>query len=214
MKPLRTSPHSQARNLTVMEVGLLVALLGACALGMVSGTAHSAQDEAGAAAVPEREFKSTIPEHVPLKVKVKNEQRFKRMTNEHWARELEIEVTNTGRKPIYYLYVVIRLPEVVDQGNQVGFQIAYGRPELAFLETQIVNDIPIQPGESVSLKIPQNQVSGYEKWDAEKKTQIRRRLSSICNSSILETVRAYAQRTADHIRLRSNLMTGLVREDI
>ena len=164
MKPLRTSPHSQARNLTVMEVGLLVALLGACALGMVSGTAHSAQDEAGAAAVPEREFKSTIPEHVPLKVKVKNEQRFKRMTNEHWARELEIEVTNIGRKPIYSMVVSIVLREMADYyGYPLTFQIRYGRKELRHLETPLQpDDVPIQPGESVTLKIPESQGQGFE----------------------------------------------------
>ena len=191
MKPLRTSSQSQTRNLTVMEVGLLVALLGACALGMVSGTAHSAQDEAGAAAVPEREFKSTIPEHVPLKVKVKNEKRFKRMTNEHWARELEIEVTNTGRKPIYYLYMLIVMPEVVnEQGHAHAIRLIYGRRDLLRLDAPLQpDDMPIRPGESVTLKIPGNRAKAFESNRDRKTCLIRRRLSSICNLSTSETAR-------------------------
>ena len=44
--------------------------------GFVSGTAQSVQEE--------REFKNTVPAHVPVKVKIKNEKSFKDKGNKGW----------------------------------------------------------------------------------------------------------------------------------
>lgn len=54
----------------------------------------------------ERQVVDLIPKHVPIKIKIKKEKEagFKDLSNEKWAREFELEVTNTGTKPIYYLY--------------------------------------------------------------------------------------------------------------
>ena len=53
----------------------------------------------------ERQLEDSIPKHVPLKVKVKKEKEagFKDLKNEQWAREFELEVTNTGTKPIKHV---------------------------------------------------------------------------------------------------------------
>jgi hypothetical protein len=112
----------------------------------------------------EREFKNKIPEHVPIKVKLRNESSFKRKENKNWARELEIEVKNTGSKPIYYLYVSVLMPEfLLENGHPVGFSSVYGRRELAYIETPVqADDVPILPGESITLKIPEKQARGYE----------------------------------------------------
>ena len=111
----------------------------------------------------EREFKNTIPEHVPLKIKLKNEQAFKDMKNKNWARDLEIEVKNTGNKPIYFLYMVVYLPEVIVDGYPLGFQVTYGRMELVHFAAPIQpDDVPIRPGESVTLKVSDTQVRAYE----------------------------------------------------
>jgi hypothetical protein len=127
----------------------------------VSTAAQSPQENTAA---QEREFKNTIPEHVPIKVKVRNEQSFKKLDNKNWARELEIEVKNTGSKPIYYLYVIVFMPDVVlDNGYPLGIQIHYGRTALVHLDAPIQpEDVPILPGEIVTLKIPEGKVRGYE----------------------------------------------------
>jgi hypothetical protein len=141
---------------------MLIAL--AAAIGVVSGTARSSQDDAAPAA-QEREFKNAVPAHVPIKVKVKNEQRFKDLKNKDWLRELEIEIKNTGSKPIYYLYLIVKMPEVSLGGNPVGLQVGYGRKELAFLDTQVMaDDVPIMPNESVSIRVSESQVKGFEKF--------------------------------------------------
>jgi hypothetical protein len=61
------------------------------------------------AAVQERVFENKIPAHIPIKIKIKKEKEesFKDLKNEKWLREFELEVTNTGDKPIYFLYIML-----------------------------------------------------------------------------------------------------------
>jgi hypothetical protein len=151
------------RSLTSLLIVLFA--LFVLAFGLSAGAAQPTQDGADASAPDEREFKNTVPAHVPIKVKLKNEQTFKKKENKKWARELEIEVKNTGTKPIYYLYVVIAMKDVFALGHPVSLRTIYGRKELAFFETPLEpTDVPILPGESVTLKFPENQVQAYEGW--------------------------------------------------
>jgi hypothetical protein len=129
----------------------------------VSGTDQASQDSAAASAQEERELKSTMPDCLPIKVKVKNEKSFKDRKNKGWARELELEVKNTGDKPIYFLLMGIILPDVTIDGVPYGLQLHYGRIELFRFTTQIQSDdVPIRPGETVILRLPEEQVKGYE----------------------------------------------------
>jgi len=158
--------YLQNLKLTILATALLASFLSLCLVGIVSSTAQSAQDEDK----DERKFENTIPAHVPLKVKVKNEQSFKNLKNKNWARELEIVVKNTGVKPIYFMYMVIFLPDMSVNGNQAGFQVTYGRKELVRLTTLIeASDVPIQPGETATLRISEAQVRGFEKLIDEEK---------------------------------------------
>ena len=54
-----------------------------------------AQDNQPPSQHGEREFRTGLPKHVPLKIKAKN------VNGENWTRDLEIEVTNTSEKPIH-----------------------------------------------------------------------------------------------------------------
>jgi hypothetical protein len=155
MKPHKLSPL-QDQKFPIVEIILLALLLVICAVGLVSSTAQSTQEE-------ERKFENTVPDHVPVKVKLKNEQTFKDVKNKNWARELEIEVKNTGNKPIYFLYMLLVLPDVSVEGDPYALQITYGRKELVRLSTPTQpDDVPIRPGETVTLNVSADQVSGYE----------------------------------------------------
>jgi hypothetical protein len=157
--------HLKKFKSTIFVGVLLVAFLGLCVVGIVSSTAQSTPDQQ-----EERKFENTIPEHVPVKVKVKNEQSFKSLKNKNWARELEIEVKNTGSKPIYFMYMVIVMPEMIVNNHPAGFQVTYGRTELVRLTTPLnSDDVPILPGETTVLKISQSQVRGFEKTRDEEK---------------------------------------------
>jgi len=79
----------------------------------------------------ERELENLIPKHVPLAIKVRKEKEpgFKDLNNEAWARDFELEVTNTGDKPIYAFYLMLVTELKWANGDRVVFPIYYGRTE-------------------------------------------------------------------------------------
>ena len=129
-----------------------------------------------AQAQAERVLENTMPEAVPICVRIKKEKEasFKDMKNDRWVRELEIEVTNTGTKPIYFLFLTLRtnvspgigvLIEDVNprRNGLLGLDIQYGRPELGdIISKSGSDDIPIKPGETWVLAIHPGEVKGWE----------------------------------------------------
>lgn len=116
----------------------------------------------------ERELEDNIPAHLPIKVKIRGEKEkgFKDLENDRWAREFEIEVKNTGTKPIYYLLLLANLPEVPMESRDIGFVLRYGsRPELSEFQNKVEpQDIPIKPGETVVLKFGSGNALGWESF--------------------------------------------------
>jgi hypothetical protein len=130
--------------------------------GFAVSIAHSRQDNA-AGNSDERKVENTVSEKVPVKVKVKDEKSLKDKKNKNWARELEIEVKNTGNKRLYYVNVEILMPDIVINGGTFVLRMVYGRKKLLFPDEPLVpEDKPIMPGESITLKIPEGQVKAYE----------------------------------------------------
>jgi hypothetical protein len=150
--------------LTAFFLLAVVAFFGFAASGArpQDGTVTSAQNE--------REFKVEIPEHLPIKVKLKSEKSFKDLKNKKWLRELEVEVKNTGSKPIFYVHLSLHLPDVHIGGHESGFSMSYGRKALIYPETVVEpGDVPIMPGESATLKAGAQTVKGYEYYRDELK---------------------------------------------
>jgi archaellum component FlaF (FlaF/FlaG flagellin family) len=159
VKSLNTQPMNR-RSLSALVV--FISLLAA-AFGIMSGAAQSPAKE-------EREVKDRVAKHLPVKLKVKNEQSLKDLKNKKWARELEVEVKNTGDKPIYYVHVEIVMPEIVINGGELVLMMAYGRKELAYPDAPIKDsDIPILPGETVTLKVPEGTLKAFEEFRDEDK---------------------------------------------
>jgi hypothetical protein len=107
--------------------------------------------------VQERVFENKIPAHIPIKIKIKKEKEesFKDLNNEKWLSEFELEVTNTGDKPIYFLYIMMGT-NVKDKADGLEFMypLAYGRGQLGDIVTKATpDDIPIKPGETRVLTI-------------------------------------------------------------
>jgi hypothetical protein len=153
MQPHLTLSQLQNFKPTVLAGVLLVAFLGLCAVGMVSSTAQSTQQE-------ERELEDKIPKHLPIKVKVKN------LNSERWTRDIEIEVTNTGDKPIYYLGLTVILPDVLTENNhKLGFPLQYGRGHLIDYNAPLQpDDVPIKPSDSYTFKIPKHLHQEWERF--------------------------------------------------
>ena len=153
MNPHRLLSRSLHLKSTVLVAAWLILVVGACAIGIVSGTAQSTRKE-------ERELEDRIPKHLPIKVKVRN------LNNEKWARDVEVEITNIGDKPIYYLGVTVVLPDVLTENNhKLGFPLQYGRGTLIDYSAPIdTDDVPIKPGESYTFKIPEQLQRGWENF--------------------------------------------------
>jgi hypothetical protein len=114
----------------------------------------------------ERELEDKIPKHLPIKVKIKKEKEkaFKDVGNEKWLRDFELEVTNIGDKPIYFLYFVVTLSDITDSGGtNLAFPLHYGRHELGSIENKPeAEDIPLKPGETFVLKAYDGNVRAWD----------------------------------------------------
>jgi hypothetical protein len=106
----------------------------------------------------ERIIEDQIPPGVPIEVEIKN------IKTVSLLRDIEIKVTNTAKKPIYFIELGIVLPDNLSpDGYPHAFPLRYGRPELIKFENPLEpNDMPLQPGESCVLKIPENNRAGFE----------------------------------------------------
>ena len=168
-------PHQSDNNFSSSQrrVMLVAALLLAAFfiigrdIGINPGQAQTSTQEQGQGSpqeieqVPpgqEKTLEAKIPAHLPIKVKVKN------LNSKRWVHDLEVEVTNTSEKPIYFLDFHIILPDVEGLlDDSVGFQLRYGRIELIKFTTPLeFNDVPIQPGEVHVFKIPNSSAEGWD----------------------------------------------------
>lgn len=151
-------PMFRRRNLVPSAAALLFLLVAVC--GFVAGEAQSPPGE-------EREVVDKIPKHLPIKIKVKKEkeEKVKDLKNEDWIGDLEVEVTNTGTKPIYYLEIVLDLPDVfAPDGINIAVRLEYGRGELFSISEPVrPDDVPIKPGEVAVLTVPAIHVENWKR---------------------------------------------------
>ncbi len=138
------NPNAVAKTLAVVIV-----------LSIVGVLVIASRLTSSSAAIQERVFENKIPAHIPIKIKVKKEKEesFKDLKNEKWLREFELEVTNTGDKPIYYLEIVMDTGVKFEgSGPEIIFSFTYGRAELGDIVTKATSDdVPIKPGETCTL---------------------------------------------------------------
>ena len=145
----------------------LAAALVLSVVGFLITASHLSSSNA---APQERVFENKIPEHIPIKIKIKKEKEesFKELNNEKWLREFELEVTNTGKKPIYFLYITMCTNVKVDNGLEMVYPLVYGRAQLGDIVTKSTSsDMPIQPGETIILTI--GEAPYFEKGVREKR---------------------------------------------
>jgi hypothetical protein len=146
---------------------LLIVFLLLSGGGSINSTAQAPAQE-GAAAQPspqERVWENRVPKHLPIKVKVKNH------NNEKWYEDVEVEVTNTGDKPIYYLMIVLAFDDVkMESGMKIGFPLKYGRRELSRIgeNRATPEDVPIRPGETYVFKSHEGLAKGWEGFRAKR----------------------------------------------
>lgn len=155
---------SSLRKLTPLFRLLFASLVLTIALGLLyrggSGPINAQQSQP-----QERQIENTIPKHVPLDVKItkEKEKAWKDLKDENWARDFELEITNTGDKPIYTLALRLYFDVKNESGYDISTDILYGRPEISHLGTRaMADDVPINPGESKRFTIQPNSVRVWE----------------------------------------------------
>jgi hypothetical protein len=121
-----------------------------------------------------RKIKVRTFTRMPLEVK-----EIRNLQNEDWIRDLEIEVKNISRHPIYFISLTLEFPDVPQPPGPAptphpetgytpamaapGFGISYG-PDRMTDVSQLAgpDDVPLKPGETYVFKVPQSRVLGYE----------------------------------------------------
>ena len=113
-----------------------------------------------------RELENRVPKHVPLKINLRPEKEatFTKLDNERWMRDLELDVKNTGDKPIYFLQFVLEMPDMTPAADRhTAFVMHYGRDKLILFETPLTSeDAPIKPGETVVLRVDEMDVEAWQ----------------------------------------------------
>jgi hypothetical protein len=116
------------------------------------------------ARVQERVLQNNVKKDIPIKLNIKKEKEksFKDLKNGKWVSEFELELTNTGDKPIYFIYLML-VSDVKINGNAMMFPLVYGRRELGDIITRAESDdIPIKPGETYVFTIHPGQIEPWE----------------------------------------------------
>lgn len=89
------------------------------------------------------------------------------LQNEHWMRDLEIEVKNISSKPIYRISLGLDLPDIGNEASHYGLSLRYGEPSSRFATDPVKPDaIPIKPGETYVFRIPESLWKGFENYMA------------------------------------------------
>src|SRR5882672_1691332 len=149
--------HKYLRLLLIF-VSLLLTLATTYNISRTDASTKTQQEEK-----QERELVNLIPKHIPLAIKIRKEKEkeFKNFNNERWARDFELEVTNTGNKPIYMFYLYLLLDTKAAAGYRIEATLSYGiLREIDQKPTP--DDVPLKPGESTVLKIHPGQLDAWD----------------------------------------------------
>lgn len=157
------NPTEKSSNVAA-KIVLLLALACIVSIFLINGVLPI-----GVAQSQQREFDNQVPKHLPFKVKIKKEKEnaVKDGNNEKWMHDFELEVTNTGDKPIYYLSLFVDLPGITIPGGTdgMGFPLHFGRRELHDIETKAnPDDVAIKPGETYVFSLSANKAQSWERF--------------------------------------------------
>jgi hypothetical protein len=106
----------------------------------------------------EKQIHVGVRSDIPLKFEVNN------LNSKTWAYDLEIDVTNTSEKPMYFFGFYLELSDIKSfTGGRCGYWLHYGRGEFLDFTTPIKkDDVPLLPGEKHTLKLSE---ANAKDWD-------------------------------------------------
>lgn len=105
-------------------------------------------------------IENKLPKSVPLKVEFKNYNKV------DWWHDLELQVTNTGNKPIYYVWLILWLDVKNKDGKQHAISFKFGDNGKFYPantdDLATSDDAAILPGKSYTFKVD---ASSVKFWD-------------------------------------------------
>lgn len=130
------------------------------------------------AAQRQRVFTSEVYKELPISIRLvpDKEKGFKDLSNAQWVDDFHLEVTNTGKKPIYFLLFSL-VPDLGEPegARRLSLTVMYGRKQLSFPdEPSTPDDVPIMPNEKAVLRVNDMDLKGWyhfikvESWPEEK----------------------------------------------
>src|SRR5258705_7354173 len=153
--------HSRTNFQRQSAIGLILIIISGFLLYKIA-LVHSAIQ------ATKRTIENKVPAHVPLDIKIRNdkEERITNAANKTWYRDLQIVITNTSERPIYFLSLFVQMPELISEsGATMVFPIRFGRGEFLDASTRpLPEDKPLMPKESFTYSIPEKNQIGWEAW--------------------------------------------------
>jgi hypothetical protein len=96
---------------------------------------------------------------------------IRNLQNEHWLRDLEIEVQNNSKKPVYFLSIMLSFPDIPKTTEADGLErgiiivLKFGRTDLSNRgQRATAQDPSIGPGEKYVLMVHREQYRGFESF--------------------------------------------------
>lgn len=91
--------------------------------------------------------------------------RISKVDSDNFPKDFEVDVKNTGNKPIYYMFLYLTLPEVEVGGAKWAFELTYGNPALFEInKTANPDDESLKPGETHTFKLEADVLKNYAKF--------------------------------------------------
>ncbi|HKP13480.1 MAG TPA: hypothetical protein VJZ91_15275 [Blastocatellia bacterium] len=130
-----------------------------------TGTPPTVHSAAFSQETGERQFRIERRSDHPIAIKqIRNAQ------SERFLHDVEVEIQNVGNKPVYFVYLYIRFPDIEVMPNvHYANTLIYGDPRLSqAAQLPGPQDQSIPPGGTVTLTVSKGEWSGFEWYQHEK----------------------------------------------
>lgn len=135
---------------------LLFIILGTASIFIIKTIYAVGQSQSNAPA-NERKFKVKEFIDMPLEVKVKN------LQSKTWHRDLQIEVKNISKRPIYFILAYLVFPDDKPPNGDAGITFHFGEPEnIQIRHLADPKDLHLEPNATYVFTIPEPERSGFE----------------------------------------------------
>ena len=152
----QSSRKPLVRLLAPPLVALALVILG---IPVIKNPSYASQES------EEREIKIVRAINHPVTIK-----QVRNAKSTRFLKDVEIEIKNITNKPIYYVSLYIRFPDIkVESNGYYAFGLHYGDMRFDRLDERASpQDQPIPPGGTVTLTVPSSIWEGFEGYKNEK----------------------------------------------